>query len=654
MRSDRSSIPSVLKDTRDRLADRASRISGIARTGDAPVIPRKRWGDGCAPQQEHCCERILEVLKNKGKIDPRMLHKPKVPRDEKLACIAQQMPRRDSVTPQLFHLLSRYFRKATPGNDFERAMFKTLNKFSKDERAALKGGMVAFQGIRDPVRSELFAPAFLGWPATQPSDPELLEWEMLDTGLSMHGFDKGLMALCQVGRVRPWAQDINLIDAIETIVAPWPWINEVNGLRTATHLAPLPFYLPEEYQQTCSWHLNDATGQADPVCNSARDPNCDVAGHQDSQGTCLRVASARVGAGVTLTGFNFISCNCQVLLTRLQAGIGTDTYEVPGFVMGDTTTPIKDPAGKVIADHRVKDMLMFDVPEMTPDGLIEFPPGFYQVIVVVPNDVGYTYSDGTQPTEFRSNVAFLEVLQKEGQRYRVWSDQAHCYTATSGEWGDDELYVKAYPGVIDPASGAPVILPPSWISWDGIASGNTRHWVWDIVGAPGAPQTVNGVLGIGLIGWEVDSFDALQDAVRSFDAAFAMFWNAVWSWAVSSAGLLGLIVTLLGHAAWWVGLVVVVAVLVITLIVSLIWAAWAPPDRIMLDIMTYDELQLYYLTYPVSSLPAAKAYVIRGTDINVNVQPEQKLGYVYTEERQYKAWGEGSRYGIRFIVERDF
>ena len=296
---------------------------------------------------------------------------------------------------------------------------------------------------------------------------------------------------------------------------------------------------------------------------------------------------------------------------------------------------------------------MFDIPEKTPDGLSEFPPGLYQIAVRVPNDISYTYPDGEQPLDFTSNIAYLKVLPMENLAYRIWSDQGHCYDDTNGEVGSDEIYAKAYTSVFDSALNAPQVFPTTSVKWNGADAGNTQYWNWEIFGQPGNPQKINGVLAIGILGWEVDSEDALNEAITSYDAAFTKFWNIVWTWIDSNSEIVAAVINgLFANVAWWIALIVVVAVLLVTLIVGLIWAAWAPPDRIILDLITLTETQFYYLTYPLAALPVSSVNSLI-PDIIVSAIPESKYSYLFTEERQYKCNSEDSRYGFRFLYQRD-
>jgi hypothetical protein len=93
--------------------------------------------------------------------------------------------------------------------------------------------------------------------------------------------------------------------------------------------------------------------------------------------------------------------------------------------------------------------------------------------------------------------------------------------------------------------------------------------------------------------------------------------------------------------------------LIIATIVGLIWAAWAPPDRIIVDIIALSETQFYYLTLPTAALPPPQQLAAI-PEVQITVTPEPKsAAYLYTEERRYDCSDEGSSYGFHFKYERD-
>jgi hypothetical protein len=155
----------------------------------------------------------------------------------------------------------------------------------------------------------------------------------------------------------------------------------------------------------------------------------------------------------------------------------------------------------------------------------------------MPYDVHYTFADGTQATEFTSNTAYLRVLPAGNEKYRIWTDQAHCYDPTDGEWGSDELALDGITVTIDAATNTPVVTSQGVRKWDGVEGGDSTSFLWNLLGSPGQPESINGFFALGLLGWEVDSVDALDDNVRGFGSAFSMYWGIIWKGIVAAGGI---------------------------------------------------------------------------------------------------------------------
>jgi hypothetical protein len=273
----------------------------------------------------------------------------------------------------LFHLLRRFVDEQEPGNKFEAYVFEHLARLEDKQLGSLVGGLEAFESVKEPYRSTLFDDRFDHWSPKQSVGSSLMHWTLLDDSIALK-WGRGLDTLLMRGLVRPWSRVVGVGD-FQLITAPWPWINEVDGLRTADHIQPIDFYFPSEYEQTQSWTADPNTGQPILTAEMSHYPACSVARQQDKQGNCLRVAEVCVGGSVTLTGFDYFSKSPMVNLTRFDGNVMGETFVVEGFVIADQNTPLKDNKGNVIADHRVTDRLMFDIPTMTPDGLYAFPPG---------------------------------------------------------------------------------------------------------------------------------------------------------------------------------------------------------------------------------------------------------------------------------------
>lgn len=619
-------------------------------------VPTKHWND-CSHARKSCCSEILQLLSEEKGLDGKRLHKRKVSSTQKLACIADRLPVKDSVAPILVHLFRRFAAGRDPGNEFEKRVFGELRNWPQERVQALARGFEAFEELPRAQKAKVCRDEFLDLPETEPANPVMLMSEWIDEGLTLARAFRYDRAVC-LAKVRPWEQRIYLPKPgvefySEDIIGPWPWINEVDGLRTRDHRMPIGNYLPEEYETDCQWQM-DANGNTQGDCKYAMSPSCEVVWHEHN-GTCLRVPASRPGQTVELIGFNFFSRNCKVLLTSMAT---YQAYTLDADVCGDSATPLTGSDGAVIADHRVRDVVSFQIPEWTPDGLSEFAPGLYSIQVVEPNDIDYTYPDGSQPSDFRSNAACIKVLPAEGLRYRLWSDQIHCYDATDGEWFSDEIYMQAYRVVFSMADGTPQkadLGSTKPAEWDDADGGETHDWLWDIVGEAGNPFPFTGAMAIGIIGYEVDSEDALKKQVKSFGDAFSLYFETVWTGLLAAVGGLAALGAILKYFASlslkWT-LVAVAIVLIVVTVIGLIWAAWAPADRMAQDLLLLAEQDLYYLTHPNSPKPGESARSI-DDDITERTIPDSKINYLYTEERQYSSRGEGSRYGIRLLYQRE-
>lgn len=622
---------------------------------EGDVIPRKRKRY-CRKTRRPGCEQLLDILKDLPGVEKRHLHKPKVLPKVKLSCLCDTLPVKDAITPQVLHMLRRFLEKQEPGNEFEKEVFAYLKDLEAKSLKALRLGLKVYDEIPVDKQHCLFREEFLHWPLDKPVDADELAKAWVDEAIILGRDFLYDRATCGPGQVRPWERQFPGDPdrpMPPKVLGPWPWINSVNGLRTANHRQPLSVYLPQEYQTECTFTLDQNTQEVIAQCQDATWPNCEEFGHAHNM-KCLRVSESRAGQVANLEGFNFFSQNCKVELLHIEKAY---KYILEASVCGDTNTPTHESDGTVIADHRAKDYLSFQIPEKTPDGLYEFVPGNYLVRVIAPNDIGFNLADGSKPKEFVSNHAYLRILPSKTLKYRIWVDKGHCYNETDGEWFSDEIYLKAIPTVLKAVGNTPewLELPAqeTW-TWSDADEGETlSNWDWRIVGQPGAPLLFEGILAIGLIGYEVDSEDALKDQVKSFGDAYVQYLKMVWG-AIAATGAAGAAIGLLKKVALAWSLLIAGIVIAVILLVGLIWAAWAPADRILFDVIILPEEDLYFMTDPKTPLPASNTREL-GSDHDVTLDqiPESKLNYLYVEERRYSSSNEGSEYGLWFVYKRD-
>lgn len=617
------------------------------------IIPRKRKKT-CKSSRRTCCDQLFEMLQDVPGVDPKKKHKPKVPNKVKVSCLCDTWPTKDAMAPILFHILERHAKKKQPGDEFERELFRFLDSVPSDEMEAMKSSLDAYKALPESKLDCLFKREFLDLQIDETIDIDTVAKAWIDEGLIFANDELNDEPVCFPGQVRPWEYTPIVINGIsEPTTAPWPFICSVNGIRKRDHRPPLDYYNPEEYNQECTYTYNEDTGEVTDSCQYKQPPFCDVnaGSHND---ICLTIATGRAGQSAELIGFNFFSSNCKVTLTlRDQPSI---TYTLDATVCGDSNTPRAEQNGTIIADCRVQDRVSFRIPDKSPNGFNDFLPGIYTVNVIVPNDIGYTLANGSTPIEFNTSdvysTSLLNIKPVEGLKYRISSYKSKCYDETDGEWFSDEIWIKAIVTTFNMVGDEVEIDLKTDIDMltemSDADEGESWEYDWRIVGEPQNPTTVNGTLAIALIGYEVDSEDAAKKEIKSWSDAFVLYIKKVWDLIkdkiediVKGLGALGL--------KW--GLIVGAVSLVITAAIGVIWAMWAPPDRMLRDLIVLDEERLFNLTHPTTALPATTTRVIE----NVTIQqiPESKLGFLYTEERQYSSSDQGSKYGLWFAYQRE-
>ncbi|MGE5459162.1 MAG: hypothetical protein ACM3WR_00915, partial [Solirubrobacterales bacterium] len=328
-------------------------------------------------------------------------------------------------------------------------------------------------------------------------------------------------------------------------------------------------------------------------------------------------------------------------------------------LFGDLETPVNDPLGAVIADGRVSDMLLFDVPAAHPSSPGQpLPPGRYLVTVLVPNALSIVI-DGTVPADLESNTMLIDVEPDPDVSYRIWSDHGHCYDETSG-WGSDEIWWDAWVGTANltdpPGSGAlpdPQHLEIDRDAWSDMDSGED----------PGAfaIDFLKGKLGlggmavVGLIGFEVDSEDAAKEQIRSFGEAYVYYLKQAFMAAVGLEGTAAAVAKLISLTLTQ-GLIVLAVIAALVLVIGLFWASWAAPDRVAVDIFIADAKLMWNLTDPTTPMPPDE--FDRYHEIRTRHLPREKrpaplsASTVYTAEHRYRSMIEDSDYGLEIRYSR--
>jgi hypothetical protein len=617
------------------------------------IIPRKRR-KRCRESRRSCCDQLLDILKNMPGYEPDHHFKPKDPSKVKLSCLCDTWPTKDAMVPILFHILERFWEEKSPANEFERELFAYLETVPDPATEVIKDSWAAFQNMPESKRRCLFKQKYLDLPLDHALDAAEIAQAWLDEGAIFARDEIYDEPICVTGRIRPFEYEPIVVNGgSESFTAPVPFICSVNGIRKRDHRPPLDYYQPEEYDQQCQYSYDEDTGEVTESCQYKQWPSCEP-GQGYHNNICLTIPTARAGQSADIVGFNFFSENCEVVLThRDQPSI---TYRLPTTVCGDTDTPRAEADGTVIADCRVQDRISFLIPDTSPDGFGDFIPGTYWVDVVAPNGIGYTLADGYAPPEFSSadvsNTALLRIRPAAGLKYRIWSYKSHCYDETDGEWFSDEIWVKGViakfnlvgdEGQTDLRTDLPLLDEMSDAD-----EGETWEFDWPILGDDLDPEEFLGSAAIALIGFEVDSEDAAKEAIKTWTDAFVEYIKKVWDLIKDR---LDDIAKGLGSLGWKWGLIAAAIAVVVVVVIGAIWAAWAPPDMMLRDLIVLDEESLFNLTHPTSVLPASTIAEIQG--VTIEQLPESKLAFLYTEERRYRSSSQGSEYGLWFGYQRE-
>ena len=587
------------------------------------------------------------------------------------------MPGKDAVGPLLFHVLERYLAKKDAGNDFEEGLFNFLNSVPAKGMDALKSSLTAYREIPEQLRFCLFKREFVEQPSDEPVSPETLAGEWLSEGLRFAGdvFYPKSGGGTGASPARPWSKTVSGegIGGKEfgevTYTAPWPWICRVfngaeggKGFRNLDHKPPVTNFQPHEFDQVCTYEseggdlIESCTVKKPTSSGGDLFASCFGGASYTLPQACLKVPDAIPGQTIVLSGFNFLSTKCRIHLRKQDQSV---TYpDIPVVVWPDLVTPLTDENGKTIADCTVDDRIEFNLPQKHPDKVATFPPGIYEVSVIVPNDGNHSVTNDigeppTQPAEFVSNVVLLNILPDPNLQYRITNDHGNCYEETDGP-GGDEIWFTAGVASFNVGSGNLGLdikgVPKG--PWDDMDSGETTGTYGPFQFFQGATPAV----ALSLIGFEVDSEDAAKEQIASWGDAFGLYMKTAWELIVGSGAASGALAAL--EAISVVAAIVVAAIaIVVVVVIGFIWAAWAPADLIAADLWVWTAGDLFMLTDANVPMPASYDTNFHGIKVHVERQsktpPDPAADFAkFTEERQYRCEDEDSLYGFTVHVDR--
>lgn len=601
-------------------------------------------------------------------------YKPKLSAEQKLqkaAALLNRLNIQDVIVPTSMILLERYKMKKTPAGPFEQHVFHKLNEWQQEADIEQMPGPVARMGpaldlykSADANLKKLFFPApLINWDLNKPIE----DWALFASTWITEGaaqvasflYDEPSPAP-QPGKVRPWLGEIMDPDIRKQYVAPWPWINAINGVRVRNHIPRLTDYADNEYEATATYTAFNPDTNEVQVSLTANQGSCSIPGNKAPNGICLKVAETRLGETVEIIGFNFFSKSCRVRIASTAPNGWKG--EVEAKVHGDAVTQAD------IVDGRVQDRLTFEIPPDLPQNLV----GDYSITVLVPNDISYTFSGETvsnpayenSTNTFLSNIAYLRVRPSGNEQYNIYLWKGKCYRETDGEWGSDEIAISAFPVMFTAGQNQPTKFPEATSTiWGDVDNGETKvDWGWNPMGISfNSPFGIkNSILAIGLVGYEIDSEDAFKEQIKSFGDAYFKYlkiiWSAIQAGGDASAGgfkASDAVMSLAKYLGVGVSLLIGGIAVAAILAVGLIYAAWAPADMILKDVILVDETTMYNMTQPHSVMPRPTFRSIRlDDDFSATITPIYTDNFVFTEERRYKSTQQGSDYGFVFRYQR--
>jgi hypothetical protein len=523
--------------------------------------------------------------------------------------------------------------------DFERTTYDIFEKLGDARTAGLSDAFAQLEMLSPQLRGCLF--------------DERLVRKMGERGLTVDDIREALVREggAYVGNVlrgtgagpakpgvprpieRTWTPPPDYTGGKQTFVGPWPWLTAIrpNPVEPQEY-GNVPSYRPapegpkvfnDDYQfaMTCVSRTNeDKPSEIRVECDKKRpdaDPNspwaaaCEGGDDYKAGGYCLEYPTTVPGASISIRGFNFVQPTAFAVFQNVDHP--EIRVEVEGVVWGDQVRPATDAQGRVLADYLVRDFLDVEVPNEHPlSPGTPLPPGTYQVSVAVKND-NTTWITGKPARLDSVNKLFLRVLPDPNTSFDWWSESGSCIEETDGI-GSDEAWFDAWVGhYVGPEgpSGPQEPLKLSHVefsrdAWDDMDSGDDA-WGY-------TATLLNGTIGrrglviAAVLGWEVDSEDAAREGIRKMGEAWGFFWKEYLVPVLLVGGGSG------GAAAWlnWAGvafnpwgLLIICIAVAVMVIVSILYASWAAPDRIAVDLFALDAMLAYNLTEPNTSLPPA-------------------------------------------------
>jgi hypothetical protein len=652
------------------------------------------------PKGDDCCKQIIEILRCLPGIDEKCLHirKPKTPPKVKMANLHGVLPIKERIVPTL-NLVLRRLRKGVPaGNVFEQKLQTFLTALPTKQRAALDAALDGYDALPAANREGVFETRFDNWSDGDALDPNFIARNVVGEFIALgryNRFGPEPPPFPSPTRPRSWKQTFPLPGEpgkFAKIRAPWPWIcaisptghnaiDQTGWFRNESSCVPgnvprlTTDYLAHEVSWTCA-----APSPGAPLHCTAVEPSgvgangsygfATCPGGEDYRGydrfvgkqVCLTVPEVDPGAEVGLRGLNFLNPNAQVDIRKVD---DPPFRMIPPQPLTDWQPDTKTAQGIVTCE--VEDFAYFNMPSEVKEGPNKYllPPGRYAIRLIVPNEVGYATAVGQPPpANFASNEILIDLQPRPDQKFQILIDQAGCEEETDGP-GSDEPWFRAIVGWMELPKAETDIQFPVFNRVEILTAENVDSGDLSIPMKPASlfhDSLGRKLIGIGILGLEVDSEKAAREQIDTFFEAFTDYFSEFLVQLGLSVSLGGSTIAAIAEAlsksavasiGVWVGGAVAAAIIA----GAFFYAAWAPADLLALDNMTYTSRQLFDMTAPNDALvPEPSWYRMHqlrmSSEALLPKVPQVGLWSLYSEKRTYINTWENSRYRLIYRFKR--
>jgi hypothetical protein len=302
-------------------------------------------------------------------------------------------------------------------------------------------------------------------------------------------------------------------------------------------------------------------------------------------------------------------------------------------------TEVENGQEVVIADCRVKDTIVFKVPD-------DLPEGIYGVTVRVPNNTVDPEISGR--SEFVSNPQFIRVVPPDTATFQITTEELFAKKETSPAFfGSDEVGIRICVIPIGSDLNPGQLVEHKFPSADNPIFGDVDDEERRRMDRVLFRESNVGGVSLAIIGFEVDDRDIFEKQIQEFQDAYSEILQSNWNAIASSLGGLGSgLAIALGASAAWATAIAAAVVLAINAFVAL----WAPADLIIEDAAAFSALDLSSLSSINFPPPPVVEYTSAG-GIDVKVEPVTK-GAEYIERRVYRSDAEDSDYRITLRYSR--